>query len=73
MLSMIYLVDEWNGVQISSDNYSSHKGASVELVYNEEFSFTDAYGSLDVTLLTPDSKTFTDSIYDVMISEAYAC
>jgi|GEM_PF-5795685 len=67
------LIQGWDDIQISIEDYTRFQGVKVDLMYDEEIFYEDAYGSLEVTLTTPDGKSLTDTISDIAISESYVC
>ena len=67
------LIQGWDDIQISIDDYTLFQGVKVDLIYDEEIFCEDTYGSLEVTLTTPDGKSLTDTISDIAISENYVC
>jgi hypothetical protein len=68
-----HLVHEWNSIQLTREDYTAFQGASIELVHNQEVTFRDAYGFLDLTLTMPDGKVLTVELADIAISENYNC
>ena len=68
-----YIVQEWNGVQVSSSDYTSLKGAIISLLYDEGKTFSNVYGNMEITFTTTDGKTLTATLGDIPISQAYSC
>jgi hypothetical protein len=66
-----YLIQEWNDISITGEDYTPSRGAAIDLNYNEERVLLNIYGILEVTLTLPDGKTLDVEKYDLMISEEY--
>ena len=67
------LIQEWNDIQITGEDYTQFLGAVIDLDYNEEKDFLNIYGLLEVTLILSDGTILDIEEYDVMISEEYSC
>jgi hypothetical protein len=63
------LVQEWSGIQITKDDYDWLMGVTIRLEYKGFEPKEMQFGILEVTLVTPDSKSFTARESSVMLAK----
>jgi hypothetical protein len=63
------LVQEWSNIQVTKDDYDWLWGATIRLEYRGFEPQEMQFGILEVTLVTPDGKSFTARAKDVLLGE----
>jgi len=63
------LVQEWSDIQVTKDDYDWLMGVTVRLEYKGFQPEKMQFGILEVTFITPDSKSFTARASTVMLGE----
>jgi hypothetical protein len=63
------LIQEWSNIQITKDDYDWLWGAAIRLEYRGFEPQEMQFGILEVTLVTPDDRSFTARAKDVLLGE----
>jgi len=63
------LIQEWSNIQVTKDDYGWLLGATIRLEYEVFQPQEMQFGILEVTLVTPDGKSFTARATDVLLGE----
>jgi len=61
------LIQEWSNIQVTKDDYDWLMGATIRLEYKGFQPTNMQFGILEVTLVTPDGKSFTARASPVML------
>ena len=63
------LVQEWSNIQVTKDDYDWLMGVTIRLEYKGFEPKEMQFGILEVTLVTPDGKSFTARASSVMLAK----